>query len=453
MNIMIKHLQYIVISLILLVSCDYLDVKPAGKVIPDEVFEFRALLTTAYGTFPQYKRLLTIRSDEVFPSPYGLTYESNFDLATWNDENPDPVTPIYPWESMYKILFYCNTIIEDINEAKVDDPEESPQQLLAEAYCLRAYVHFELLNLYSVPYNATTAKTDRGIPMALKVDIGQEFVPASVEDVYTQIFKDLQEAEKFMQVKEQPENLRYRFSIKSLKSLEARVRLYHSEWDGALKAAEEILPECQLEDILTSEVKPWTNKSKESILALEQFSHIDIISDMDILPNVSEKFNMEQTEDKYKDARSEKYIKSSYSGIIAMKGNGKDEKCTFRSAEIYLIAAEAAARQGNNIETAKKYLLELLKYRLLPEYYDERKTAIRDMNQEQLIGEIMDERIRELITEGHRWYDLRRTTRPEIIKNYMDAEFNEHSVKLEKDDPKYTIPLPKEAIQNNPNLK
>lgn len=49
------------------------------------------------------------------------------------------------------------------------------------------------------------------------------------------------------------------------------------------------------------------------------------------------------------------------------------------------------------------------------------KAEIETMNQEQLLADIMEERARELVFEGHRWFDLRRTTRPEVIKNYMDC--------------------------------
>ena len=126
---------------------------------------------------------------------------------------------------------------------------------------------------------------------------------------------------------------------------------------------------------------------------------------------------------------------------------------TFRSAEIYLIAAEAAAWREGQLNAAKSYLLELLQNRLTENYYKERKAAIEGMERDELLAEIQKERARELCFEGHRWFDLRRTSRPEIVKNYMDNLFEFQSVSLQKDDPKYIIPFPREAVENNPELQ
>lgn len=433
-------------------GCNYVDIDPVGKVIPDELSEYRALLTTAYSSYPQYRRLLMVRSDEVFPDQYGLSFDSYIDLATLNDENPDPMTEAFPWTSTYKIIFYANSVIEGVMKAKADGMTDTREQLLAEAYCLRAFVHFDLMNLYAKWYDPATAATDKAIPLSLKIDIGQRFVPSTVEEVYKQIFADLEEAGKYMQTEEQTGTLLYRFSKKSLKALQARVHLYHQDWQAAQEAAEEILANCPLEDLVNNEVQPWMYTSREAILSLELVSSTSMKEDMYVLENITNKFNPAKEGEKYADTRVGNYLVNKYGSWYCNKGGNKNEKVTFRSAELYLIAAEAAAHREGQLSVAKNYLLELLKHRLTDSYYQERKREIEAMNQEELLADILEERARELVFEGHRWFDLRRTTRPEVVKTYMDSEWNLQTVIIQKDDPKYIIPYPQEAIENNPDL-
>lgn len=120
-----KLIHYIVMMTALFTSCNYLDVEPVGKVIPDEVSEYRALLTTAYSRFPQHKKLLTVRGDEVGPGMISITYDAWIDIVTWNDESPDPVTYTFPWTQMYNVIFYANSVIEDVMDAGIDDRTET----------------------------------------------------------------------------------------------------------------------------------------------------------------------------------------------------------------------------------------------------------------------------------------------------------------------------------------
>lgn len=64
------------------------------------------------------------------------------------------------------------------------------------------------------------------------------------------------------------------------------------------------------------------------------------------------------------------------------------------------------------------------------------------------IAEIQEERTKELAFEGHRWFDLRRTTRPRIEK-VIDGK----TYILEKDDARYTLRIPQAAIDANPELQ
>ncbi len=439
-----KLIHYIVMMTALFTSCNYLDVEPVGKVIPDEVSEYRALLTTAYSRFPQHKKLLTVRGDEVGPGMISITYDSRIDIVTWNYESPDPVTYTFPWTQMYNVIFYANSVIEDVMDAGIDDRTETREQLKGEALLLRAYAHFELLNLYAKPYDAATATSERGVPLYLTIDINQEFKPVSIEKVYEQILSDIEEGEKLMTVEEQPAETRYRFSKKSAKALEARVRLYRGEWDKALAAAKEILPSCPLEDLTVDGFSaPYLYTSKESILALEQTGNTEITDDMEMLSNIMDKYNQSE------DLRVNLYYRY---GSSPNKCYDASMKITFRSAEIYLIAAEAAAHISESLPDAKSFLKTLIKTRLSASYYAEREGEIDAMSQAELIAEIADERARELALEGHRWYDLRRTTRPEIVKTYWNKNFEQETVTLPANSAKYTLPFPTEAITNNPNL-
>ena len=120
--------------------------------------------------------------------------------------------------------------------------------------------------------------------------------------------------------------------------------------------------------------------------------------------------------------------------------------CTFRTGEIYLNAAEAAARL-NKLPEARKRLLKLMENRYTPEGYELKKDAVDAMSQEALIKEVLEERARELAFEGHRWFDLRRTTRPKIEKTVKDQTYI-----LGENDARYTLRIPQDAIDANPGL-
>ena len=72
---------------------------------------------------------------------------------------------------------------------------------------------------------------------------------------------------------------------------------------------------------------------------------------------------------------------------------------------------------------------------------------MKRLSPEALLVEIYDERARELAFEGHRWFDLRRTTQPR-----MERKFRDDVYVLEQGDSRYTIPIPTAAIQANPLL-
>ncbi len=448
-----KYLLSLPIFLMTFFSCDYLDKEPIGQVIPETASDFRALMTTAYNRLPEHKKLLTVRTDELDLDPFAIPFDSYRDIAIWNDVTPDWKTYAYPWVSIYNTIFYANHVINEGPNVK-SDPSESMNQLIAEAYALRAYMHFELLNMYAVPYNKETASTDRGIPLSTRIDIEQEYVPARVQEVYDQILTDLEYSEELMEVKAQPEAVRYRFSEVSVKALQARVALYQNEWSRALDYAKKVLEiNPTLINLNETLLSPAHHSSKECILAMERVTTADmngILNDGRFsYPDFSISSTLSNCYDQTNDLRFGLYF---YRGYPA-KFKSAYDRMTFRVAEFYLIAAEASAQLGDEA-AAKAYLEQLAVNRLNPEGYTAYSTRLETLSGKALLEEIADERMRELALEGHRWYDLRRTSRKAIRKVFMDMNTWEDVVyDLNENDVRYTLRIPKEAIENNPNLQ
>lgn len=423
------------------VSCDdYLDIQPIGKVIPETLTDYRAVLTRGYETFPMHKSLASVRGDEFIMNEDSDELVLFKDIYTWKDGNADVITTTFQYDRLYTTIFYTNVIINDA-KAKVEASADK-DQLIGEAYALRAYAYFDLLNLFAKPYDAATAGTDKGVPLALEVDLEQAFVPESVARIYEQIYADKEEAKKLLNQDTQAKGLNYRFSKASIYALESRIFLYQKEWAKALEAADKALAfKNTLVDLNATPVLANNYDSAESILALENVYNVELKGLSFASPTLTSIY------DRTDDLRFALYFQASGSRFRFRKGGGSAaQKCSFRASELYLTKAEAAA-QLNDLTTAKTTVLTFIKNRYKTAGYTTLATAVENMDQAQLLEFIALERQREFAAEGHRWFDLRRTTQKEITHNLDGVEY-----KLIQNDPRYTIPFPKNARLNNPNL-
>ena len=194
-----KKRAYILLAALAASGCNYLEIEPVGQVIPHKTSEFRALLTSGYNAYPfgSARSFTALLSDEV-----GAIDASAF----WNASEVVPLgynytwqyggqMQEYPYQYFYQSIFYANAVIENIGAADVDDAGEPSDQILGEAYALRAYNHFELVNLYGRPYNPATASSDRGIVLSDHIDIEQQYRPSTVEAAYRSILDDISRAE------------------------------------------------------------------------------------------------------------------------------------------------------------------------------------------------------------------------------------------------------------------
>ena len=433
----------VILATLTMSACDnFLDITPTGKVIAETGDEYRALLTYEYKYFTKDRYMTTLRTDEMLMDKVKTSstdLDAYLDLWRWKDDNPSPTTSYFSWRSYYHSVYIANYIIQNQKKIKEATAQEI-SQLVGEAYMMRAYCHFLLVNLYAEPYTHCTPSQTRGVPMLLEPDVNAIPGSSSVETVYNQILSDLDKAEQYLNVEEWELGKNYRFNTTSAQALRARTYLYMGRWSDALEASKDVLSVYnELEDMNNSTTLPNSYKSKESIVALERFSS-NLYTAVDM--PASEFISLYRSGDQRRTKYFKRVTSSTYS---LLKGRSDEFSCSFRTAEFYLTAAEAAARLGPTTD-AINYLTPLMTKRLNASAYETTTALISTMTEEELIQEILDERARELAFEGHRWYDLRRTSQPALTRVYDGTTY---TLLPEQ----YTMRFPSEAVEANPEIE
>ena len=441
----------IILAALLFAGCDdFLDIQPTGMIIAETGEEYRALLTDVYSRVPEDRGLTTLRSDEIaadYKTLEGMDYDSYFDIWNWTDYNRNPSALYFNWRSYYHSCYIANYIIEHKNEI-TKATQKDIDQLVGECYMMRAYMHFLLVNLYAPAYTHCEPATTRGIPLSVKADVNAVLKCSSVEQVYKQILEDIDSAEKLMNVERWDEGLNYRFNTTTANALRARVALYMGDWALALQESKKVVEKYpDLEDLNSSSALLPTNyKSVESIMALEQVITSNLMNVGTVEPEL---LNMYSSGDQ----RKKKYfVAKTLSAWKLRERKTNEERCTFRAGEFYLIAAEAA-NEVDEQEDALKYIKALMLKRYNTKDYDKYSSALDALDKDALREEIAKERRKEFAYQGHRWFDLRRTTQPELTKVYKVSDDKTDSYTLQQGDERYTLRFPGDAVAANPGLE
>ena len=419
------------------ISCNrFLDVVPTDRVIPKTAEDFRGMLTTVYGVYPSHKALVNLRTDELKTTSTSETLKAIF---TWNDTNPTVGSTEYPYASFYQSIFNTNYIIE--NATKNVTPGAEINQILGEAYAMRALNYFELVNLYAPVYNGSNGNS-AAVLLVTAIDLEGNFPKATLDEVYKQIFDDITKAETLLNVETFENGLNYRFTKTALSALRARIHQYRGEWNEALKFANDVLAKkSDLEDFAAFSVMPCSFKSKEAIMNLD----FNVNGTTNSFSKVSDEHLA--LFDQTNDLRFAKYFKKSGSNWVTTKYNSNNEfKCTFRTGEMLLIKAEALAKL-NQEDASKQVVLSLAAQRYNAVGFTAFQNKVAILSGTTYYTELLNERARETSYEGLRWFDLRRTTQPEIRHIFDGSPYI-----LKAKDERYTLTFPKEARLKNPFL-
>lgn len=425
----------------------FLDIKPTGIVIPETEEQYRATLVNAYNKFPRDLGKLELRTDMVQlreDEPNAKEYYGY--LYTWRDAESPETAIGCQWKDYYYVIYLANYLIENIDLSGAHAGAEY-SQLVGEAYLLRAYAHFLLVNIYGPAYSESTAGAP-GVPLALTTDTDKELPRSSVGEVYKQVMRDVERGLGYLTVErwEQAE-LRYRFSKDAALAFKCRLALYMGDWPSAIAAGRKVLGAgYELVDLTKStQIAPGYYKSTESILAL------DYVLDDYVLAVLRPSEACVSLYNRSDDRRFRTLYKEPQLGVYTVYRGGAGEssayRVTFRLGEVYLNVAEAAARAGD-VATSREMLVALQSKRLRGAYRTKMADSIGSLGTgDALLLFIMDERARELAFEGHRWFDLRRGGQPEIV-HMMDGK----TYRLVRGDARYTMPIPREARENNSSL-
>ena len=394
------------------------------------------------------------------------------------------------YESYYKLILGANAVIDYI--PIVNDTEEMKNIVKAQAYALRGFYYFNLVNIFGQPYN----HNPEALAVPLKLNSGIEadenaLKRKTVAEVYAQVLSDLHTAENCYEQLPVAEQWKpkFRTSLPMVQLMLSRAYLYMENWEKAAEYAKAVMdnknfglfdlnnvpydaveymyypaynsPETiwpygspndmfgwTCEGANTSHYENKTTKMYAYFQASEglkeTFNEGDLRRNRYIITAPNETYgNMEMAYGKIQ-VGTQYYLPKDAVNVFGR---------SLRLSEAYLNYAEAEANlDGEGFDNAIETLNTLREKRFDPEDIEYLGEDIEITSKEELITFIKEERRRELCFEGHRWFDLRRWGMPEI-KHIWHDEKASFEYTLKEKDLMYTIPIPDEAMQENTKLE
>jgi hypothetical protein len=378
------------------------------------------------------------------------------------------------WSTCYRIISYANLILESIDDLNVPTADQATKaDYKGQALTIRALAYFDLTRLYGYPYPKDQGKS-LGVPIVDKpVTSGYKPTRNTVAECYDFILKDLNDAVTLLS--EAKNN--GRFNKWAAMSLLSRVYLYKGDNANALKYAKEAISGAE-----SKGYKLWSNAEYETAWAGEFGNEVLFelqlttaenqgneaigylvaargYDDILLSDDWTVKLMGNETDDiryrcvinntSYNSKSGRRYmwkypVNSGESSTTYYLGNVK----VLRLSETYLIAAEAAAKLGNANDDAVKYLDAIVK-RGNPANTVSETTVTLDR--------VLEERRKELVGEGHRFFDAIRNgktiTRSTGLAFPHLSEIQPEAWSFDWNYYKVVLPIPIAEINANENIK
>jgi hypothetical protein len=465
------------VSIILLSGCqeDYLERVPTASVTEADLFAGVLGSATAlqgihratfafYGAHDKFGQkavdmAMDLLGEDMFQSERGygwfVSWYQYIDHRNINSTNLE-----YVWEYYYDLIDNANVILVNIDKANdLALNQNLANNVKAQALVYRAYSHFQVVQLYADRYVPGGANSHLGIP--IMTEPSQEGKARStVAQVYTQIKKDLDDAITLFGQSTTTRANKSEININVAKGIKARVALTTGEWATAATMA----AEARTGFALTTNYAGGWNKATDSewmwgaVLIDEQqtsyasfFSHIDpnfggyaALGNHKLASTTIFNF-MSDT-----DVRKSLFRTNSGKPRVGFKFSGfgqwTNDYLYMKSGEMFLIEAEALARQGGKDAEAQTAIFNLVSKRD-PNYVKPTLTG------NDLIEHILMQRRCDLWGDGFRFLDLKRLNLPLERRGigHNESLWNAAS-NYPAGDKNFVFLIPKQEIDANPNM-
>ena len=374
------------------------------------------------------------------------------------------------WDHIYHCILQANSILSSIQKLEAEGIVADFDDIKGQALTARALMYFDLVRLYGEPF--TEDKSAWGVPNITEpLDASSQPLRATVEENYQQILSDLQTAAPLISKSITNGYLNYYANM----ALQAKVNLYMGNHPQALAAAEEIINSGEYELYTNEEwVDSWTRQyGSESIFELAILPTEGDLGTSSLGFYLRRKahgsssaagwfmasdYFLDRLGEDPSDVRwgvmsydevSEDHLGASYkySGSVDLVGDGKSTGTAvnikvIRLSEIYLIAAEAALESDKAL--AAEYLNAIR----------QRSPGLEPATENTIsIDMILDERSKELFTEGHRFFDMMRLNKPITYNDDLaDVPVAHRDKTIDRSFYKTLLPISQAEINANPAI-
>lgn len=484
-----KRILIIAASIVALAGCkkDYLDTKPSDAATEEQLFSnYNSAVAALNGI---YKSQFTVGEsgdhDDFGQKATDLMYDlmgndmivhsqgygwfnADYQLTAWlsavNFSQSDK-----SWSRYYSMIKQSNKIIANADEI-VGATDEQKESIKGQAYGMRAYAYYYLLNYFQQTYKGN--ENAPGVPIYLQDTTGGK-PRGTVQNVYDQISSDLQQAAQLLEGKGRSSKVNIDISV--VRGFQARMALLANDWAAAATNADAaIAGGYPLMDANTYKSRPafstiensecmWGSKitAEEATIYASFFSHMDISTGGYAALGGQKKitkwlYDQIPTGDVRKDVfktpgtgttSDPDYDQHKFQVPDVVNKWAADYQY-MKVSEMYLIKAEGLARQGKDGEAITA--LETLIKKRNPNY------SAAGLSGQTLIDEILLQRRIELWGEGFALWDIKRLNqglnRPTGAGNHGAPNFNPNVYTTQPQDPRFIMRIPDRELNNNASM-